>query len=310
MKYAYYPGCSLHSTGAEYDQSLRLVARALDVEFVVPSGWVCCGTSGVHIMRREESVALALANLNLVYEAGFAEVVVPCAACFNRFRKAQHDCLNDPDLAARAWIAARSPRGASALEEVLQVKVLHPLELFMQDRHWDALPQLAEERLEGVKVACYYGCLLTRPPAAMQFDVCEYPVSMDRLLEHVGIATIEWSYKTDCCGGSLMLNTPELVLGLVRDIFANADALGANLISVACPLCHANLDMRQDQVNKAFDCSFNLPIVYFTQLLGLTFGLSPKKLGLSKHFVDPRPVLGGLATGTRSIAARERLRRG
>lgn len=298
MKYAYYPGCSLHSTAIEYDRSLRAVCDVLDIELVEPRGWICCGTSGVHVLRRSQAAALALVNLKLVADAGYSEVVVPCAACFSRFRMAQHDCRRDDrtyDEAAR--LADVPTSGVPGHGEELEVRVLHPLELFLQERQWTTLPQLIKAEPAGIKVACYYGCLLTRPGKVMQFDQCEYPMSMDLILQRVGVETVDWSYKTDCCGGSLMLGAPELALPLVRDIFDNARALGAEALAVACPLCHANLDMRQDQVNRMAGTDFHIPVVYFTQLMGLAFGIPAPKLGLDRHFVDPRPLLvsGGRA---------------
>ena len=135
-------------------------------------------------------------------------------------------------------------------------------------------------------MACYYGCLLTRPPDVTGEEHYEYPTNMDRLVETLGAEAVDWSYKTDCCGGSLSLSTLEIALDLSHKILKNARDLGADLIVTACPLCHANLDMRQKQINDEFGEEFNIPILYFTQLMGVAYGLSPKELGLDKHFTD------------------------
>ncbi|NIS61017.1 MAG: heterodisulfide reductase subunit B, partial [Proteobacteria bacterium] len=143
--------------------------------------------------------------------------------------------------------------------------------------------------LGELKVACYYGCVITRPPKVTGFGDYEYPTNMDGLLRQLGAHPLDWSYKTRCCGASLGFTNLEVVLELGRKILANAKAVGAEAIVVACPLCQVNLDSRQRQMDGQFD----LPILYFTQLMGLAFGLEPKELGLDKHFIDPMPLLGG-----------------
>ena len=140
-------------------------------------------------------------------------------------------------------------------------------------------------------MVCYYGCLLTRPPKVMQFDTCEYPVSMDEILKDAGVEVLDWSYKTSCCGAALSLTKTEIILKLINDIFENAIDVGADAIVVACPLCHSNLDMRQDDTNKLFNRNFDIPIMYFTQVLGLAFGIKPEELSLNTHLVETDELL-------------------
>jgi len=140
--------------------------------------------------------------------------------------------------------------------------------------------------LQGLRVACYYGCLLTRPPEVTGDANPEYPMNMDHLLQALGAETVDWSYKTDCCGGSLSLSTLEIALDLSHKILENAIEVGADLIATACPLCHANLDMRQNQINEEFGGEFDIPVVYFTQLMGLAYGFDTKTLGINKHISD------------------------
>ncbi|MBM4078362.1 MAG: heterodisulfide reductase subunit B [Planctomycetes bacterium] len=287
MRYAFYPGCSLESTAHEYETSLKVVGEQVDVEFVQPRGWICCGSSAAHATSRLLATALPLKNLALVRQAGFDEVVVPCAACFSRFRTAQHECAAEPAFAQKAWEAA-------GVEPVNNVKVSHPLELFNIGEPSKAVQRQVKKDLSKLKVVCYYGCLLTRPAKVMQFDNCEYPMLMDTLLRSVGVPTLDWSYKTDCCGAALALTRTDVVLRLVKDLLKNALAVGAEALAVACPLCHANLDMRQTQVNQKFQTTFALPIFYFTQLMGLALGLEPKALGLQKHLVNPMALVDKL----------------
>ena len=150
--------------------------------------------------------------------------------------------------------------------------------------------------LAGLKVVCYYGCLLTRPPSITQADHPEYPMRMDRLVEALGAESLDWGYKTDCCGGSLALTRADTAMRLSEKILRNAQDVGADAIVVACSLCHVNLDTRQDVISRA-GRAYNVPIIYFTQLMGLAMGMAAADLGLQKHLTDPRPLLREKAAG-------------
>jgi len=287
VTYAYYPGCSLHSTGSEYDVSFKAVCEKLGVEIQEIKGWVCCGTSPAHCTSRLLSLALPLQNLCLAEKMGLTEVVAPCASCFARLKTAIHEVDEDPEVEGQL----RDILGTSLPKSV---NVVSPLELFSNGA--DVASAVTRD-LSGLKVVCYYGCLLTRPPKVMQFDECEYPMSMDRLLGSAGIETLDWSCKTDCCGGALSLTETDVVLKLTRDIFEEAKAVGANAIAVACPLCHANLDTRQAEVEQKYGAQYGLPSFYFTQLMGLAFGVPADKLGLHKHFVSADGLLPDICKG-------------
>jgi heterodisulfide reductase subunit B len=286
-KYAYYPGCSLHSTGAEYDVSFRAVCEKLGVEIQEPKGWICCGTSPAHCTSKLLSLALPFQNLCIIEKMGMNEVVAPCAACFARLKTAIHEAKESPEVEAQISDILETPLPKS-------MKVVSPIEIFMNGV--DIAGAVTRELAE-LKVACYYGCLLTRPPKVMQYDECEYPMSMDNLLRTCGITTLDWSSKTDCCGGALALSETDVVLKLSHDIFEEAKAVGANAIAVACPLCHANLDTRQTEIEEKYNAHYGLPIFYFTQLMGLAFGIGPDKLGINKHFVSADELLSGINKG-------------
>ncbi len=284
MKYAYYPGCTLPSTAKEYDRSLRAVCGRLDIELVEIKHWFCCGSSPAHSVSRLLASALPIGNLALMQRMGLREAVVPCLSCFWRFKSALYGLQNEPGLREK-------------IEQIVDgswsddVRVYHPVQLFSEEPELGRISGLVKENLAGLKVVCYYGCLLTRPPKITQFDSCEYPQSMDRLIGALGIACLDWSYKTDCCGGSLALTRTDIVLRLCRDILQEASSVGADAIVVACPLCHMNLDTRQREIEKTYGRKYDLPILYFTQLMGLAFGLPSKELLLGRHFVDPRRKL-------------------
>ena len=282
MKYGYFPGCSLHSTGIEYNESFKAVASLLDIELEEVKDWVCCGSTPAHVVSHLLSIALPIHNLALYEEAGYSEIAVPCAACYARFKKAIHETGKDPALAADVEYAiGRKFEG--------KVKPLHPLETFMENL--EQLQEKATETVPNIKVACYYGCLLVRPPEVMGFDDCEYPMSMDNILRGIGYETVDWSSKTDCCGAALSLSETDIVLDLTQDIYEEAKGVGADAIAVACSMCHINLDTRQGEVDAKFGSKHDIPILYFTQLLGLAMGIKPVELGLHRHFIDPMPLL-------------------
>ena len=284
MKYAYYPGCSLHSTASEYDISFRSVCRTLDVAIEEIPKWACCGSTPAHSTSRLMALALPGRIISQAEEAEFSEILVPCASCFQRLKTTQYEVSNYSGL-------------HETLEHVLdrrlenKAEVIHPLELFVREDMSSRIKEAVNRRLEGLRVCCYYGCLLTRPSKVMNFDECEYPMSMDTIISSLGAETLDWNAKTSCCGASLSLTRSDHVCKLIRDIFQEAKAVGANAIAVACPLCHSNLDTRQQEAETIYNEEYGLPIFYFTQLMGLAFGESTKALGLKKHLVDPKPLL-------------------
>jgi heterodisulfide reductase subunit B len=282
--YAYYPGCSLHSTGSEFDISFRAVCEKLGIDIREIEGWICCGTSPAHSSSRLLSLALPYENLCQADKMGLKDVVAPCASCFARLRTAVYEANEDAELAAQISEALEKPLPKS-------MNVLSPIEIFC-DRQ--GLAEAVTKELRELKVACYYGCLLTRPSKIMQFDECEYPMLMDELLRSIGIETLDWSYKTECCGGALAMTRTDVVLKLTRDILEEAKTVGANAIAVSCPLCHVNLDTRQAEVEKEYGVQYNMPIFYFTQLMGLAMGIAADKLGLQKHFVSADGLLSGV----------------
>ena len=285
MKYAYYKSCSLRSSGKDYARSIEAVCKKLDIELVIPKDWVCCGSTVTHHTSRLLSLALPLKNLALVEKMGMDEFVVPCTACYNRFKIAQYEYENDPKL-------------AGDLEDIIgykfkgKVKVIHPLELLIREPYINRISELAQKDMSSLKIACYYGCLLVRPPKMTQFkDDYEYPVIMDKIINKAGMKTVEWSHKTECCGGSMSLTKPGKVIELSEKILRDAKAVGANAIAVPCTFCQLNLDIRQEDIKKKYGIDYDLPIFYFTELIALAMNIPEKELLLNKHFVDTKKVL-------------------
>lgn len=283
-RYAYYPGCSLHSTATEYDHSLKKVFAKLGLQLEEPKDWLCCGASAAYCIDELMAVSLPMQTLQSIEEMGLNEVVVPCAACFQRLKTATFEMRKSPMIEDQVEQVLGKKYGYS-------VAVRHPLEIVEELISSDAGKDLLVQDLGQMPVASYYGCMLTRPPKIMQFDRHENPVIMDQLIGSLGGVAVDWSYKVDCCGASLALNEPDIVLKLAREILENAVESGAELIVVACQLCQANLDMRQTQINAKYSTNIQIPILYFSQLVGLALGIGPKQLGLRKHLTYPMPVL-------------------
>lgn len=278
MIYSYYPGCTNKSTGVDYDISFKAVCSKLDIKIEEVRNWICCGASSAHASSKLLPIMLTVKNLAEIEKKDLSEVVVPCVGCYYRFKKSIYDTGKDVSL-------LNTVNDLIGYQYQNKVKVLNPIEIFDENIKLKLSKKISRD-LSKLKVVCYYGCVLTRPPEVMQFDNCEYPVSMDNLLEVIGINTLEWSYKTECCGVSLSFTRPETVLRLSEKILENASEAGASAIVVACPLCYLNLDTRQQAINKVYKKNYNIPIFYFTQILGLALGCNSKELGLKKNFMN------------------------
>ncbi len=277
---AYYPGCSLHSTAEEFNRSAKAVCEALGINLIEPKNWVCCGSTSAHRADPEASLRLPIQNLSMVEQSGFREVTMPCAACFNRHKTAQFKIRED-----EAGKRATDEALGYPYRDTVQVTTL--LDAI---RHHAGLEELADKvtnPLHGLHVVCYYGCLLTRPPAITEAEHPENPNGMDELLEMLGAVMIDWSYKTACCGAAHSVSRPDIVHKLSGNLIQHAREAGADVIAVACPLCHTNLDARQLQMKLEMP----MPVLYFTQLMALALGFNEKTTAFHKNLVDPRPLL-------------------
>jgi len=277
---AYYPGCSLHSTAVEFNTSTEAIFEALEIELIEPRGWVCCGSSAAHRLDPEAALRLPLENLSLIEQSGFKEVVMPCAACFNRHKATQHELHEDPQQGKHVAEAIGYNYQETVEVNTLMGSLLKHVDL--QD-----VEEKVVKNLEGLNVVCYYGCLLTRPADVTGVEHFENPTDMDELVSALGANVIEWSYKTSCCGAAHSLSRPDIVLTLSGRLIEHAREAGADMIVVACPLCHANLDARQTQM-KLDD---PMPVLYLSQLMALAFGLPDKATAFNKNLINPRSLL-------------------
>jgi len=277
----YYPGCTLHGMEEEFDKTTLNVLKALDLEPLEPEGWICCGSTPAHRVDHKIATQLPIENLILYEQEGLSELVLPCASCFSRFRAAARDLRLEPEL-------KKEITQEIGYEYQDSLDIFSLVDFIDQRVGMDRVKESVKKPLEGLKVACYYGCLLTRPPAVTGTDpsVAEYPMAMDRIIKALGATPIDWDYKVCCCGAAHSLTNPDIVYEMSGAILENAKIRGADVVAVACPLCHTNLDGRQTQMHPRPD----MPALYFTQLMSLAFGL-PDTAALHRNLIDPRPIL-------------------
>ncbi len=276
MKIGYFPGCSLHGTAPEYEASLKLVAKAADIELVEIEDWNCCGATAAHSMNRMLSIALPARNLAIAEKMGLEEVVVPCAACYSRLLFALNEFKLDEKVRMNLQpIIETEFKG--------NIKILNVLD-FLEKYVMDALKNKVDDKFKK-KAACYYGCLLVRPPKLTNSERWDDPLRMEAILKKIGIDSIDWSFKTECCGAGLSIARTDIVGKLSGKIIEDAKDRGADMIVTACPMCQSNLDMRRGAINNYLKKDNNIPAIFITQLIGLAFGYSEKDMQFDKLFV-------------------------
>lgn len=283
MNFGYYPGCSLEGSAKEFNQSLKAVLQALDVQLNEVQDWSCCGASSAHGANHLLALALPARNLLLAKQQGLESIVAPCAACYNRLAVAKHE-LHSNEKARKGVEELLGVPFANGMQILNLVQLFHTIGL-------DTIKEKITNPLTALKPACYYGCLLVRPNAITGFDDAEQPVAMEKVAEITGAKPVQWNFKVECCGASHSIAHTEIVEKLSRRIIDDARKHGANCIIAACPMCHSNLDMRQLNMKKADPAMEQMPVLYLSEFIGLALGLTPKQLGINLHFIDALPVI-------------------
>lgn len=284
MDVAYFPGCSLHSMAREYDISTRAVCKHLGVNLHEIKDWNCCGATAAHSLDHFLATGLGGRNLKEIGEMNLDTASSPCAACYSRLKSAASELRQNDDL-------------REELEELLEgkvpveIEITNLLELMVTRVGLENIAHQVQKPLKGLKLAAYYGCLLTRPVAVSGFDDPEQPMSLDRLLRVMGAETVNWSHKAECCGGGFAAAETDIVIDLGGQVLQSAREAGAEAVIVACPMCQINLDTRQRAIDAYHGVRYELPVIYFTQLMGLAFGYPARKMGLQRLLVSPVPLL-------------------
>ena len=288
VKYAYYPGCSLEKTQRGYDASVREVFGALGQELVEIEDWNCCGATMYMSVKETVSLAVSARNLALAEKMGL-DILAPCSSCFTVLAKTNR-VLNEIPAMHHAVNEALAEGGLSYGGTT---RIRHPLDVLMNDIGINIIKARVRRSLDGLKIAPYYGCQIVRPDKT--FDDRENPVLMDRLFDACGGRLVYYPMKVRCCGGMLMTTFEETALKLNKELLECAQANGADVIVTTCPLCHFNLEAYQDKINRLYHTGFNMPILYFTQLLGIALGLPAKALGLDSSFIPLGTKITSLA---------------
>jgi len=279
MEYLYYPGCSLECSGRAYDESLRAVFRVLGVKLTTLDDWNCCGATMYMSVDEAASLAISARNLALAERNGSRELIAPCSACYTVLLKTNRFLRESPELKVKVD-RLLEPAG---LAYNLSVRVRHPLDVLVNDIGIELIGLTANSSLSGINFAHYYGCQIVRPERG--FDDQDLPSTMDRLFERLGARAVYFPFKTRCCGGMLMTTFSAVALQLVKDLLNGAGQEGADCILTTCPMCQINLECYQNRVNKTYGTTYRMPILFFTQLLGLALGCSENDLGLHRNLV-------------------------
>lgn len=278
MEIGYYPGCSLESSAKEFDFSIRAILKNLGISLKEIPDWNCCGASPAHYFSEELALALPYRNLIQAEEAGLETILSPCPACYSHLTHLHKLIGRDSALHHRLT----SIVGKEYHQRLIS---RHILDFIKEEVGLERLREKVEVPLKGLQIVSYYGCL-TRLPG-VGFDDVENPMIMDEIIEALGGEPIDWSFKTECCGASLSVSKTEIALRLMKGILEGATEKKADCIAVVCPLCQSNLDSRQNDINKNYGTSYKIPVIYLTQLIGLTQKVNPSQLGLNRLIIQP-----------------------
>lgn len=294
MKYSYYPGCSLERNAIAYHRSTMAIAAPLGIDFAEVEDWNCCGATEYFSLELLPAYALVGRNLALAANQSNngGQLVAPCSACFLNLAKTDHYMAESPELAEQVNTAL----AAGGLHyRPGSVKVRHLLDIIVNDVGYQTVAEKVTKPLYNLRVAPYYGCLIVRPGLQKSFDDPEYPTSLDKLMRTLGATVVDFPLKAHCCGGHMTQISEEVALEIIRRLLKNAADYGADTIVTLCPMCQLNLDAYQKNVNNYFGTDYHIPILYFTQLIGLALGIPPKELGFGKELVDAKLTLAKIS---------------
>lgn len=297
MKFAYYPGCSAKGSSADYEKSTQAVCAALGMRLEEIPDWNCCGSTPAHAVDTELSAALCARNLDIAARQEAEVLLTPCPSCLSNLRHASRR-MDDAGFRARVDELLDNP-AAVKFPPVTSV-----MQGIAENFDADAIAGRVRKSLKGLKLAAYYGCLMSRPPEIMDFGDPENPTLMESLLVACGAEVVDFPLKTACCGASYGIPERAMTARNSGRILELATRLGVDAVVVACPLCQMNLDLRQAQASKEVDVFFRMPVLYFTQLMGLAFGCAPDQLGLEKLRVSADGLLNKL-NGLRQAEAQK-----
>jgi heterodisulfide reductase subunit B len=278
--YIYYPGCSLKTGGKHYEESLLPVFKEIGLKLEELDDWNCCGATAYFSVDEFMAAAICGRNLSLAEQTEKKNILAPCAGCFLTMKKSNKFLTSGHENAKKILTDLKN----NGCEYKGTVSVVHPLEALVKDIGLDKIRETVKTKLTGLKVACYYGCQVVRPYTDL--DDPDYPVLMDQLMEAIGAEPVDYSAKTRCCGGSLGGTIDEVGTGLNYILLKEAKQKGADVIVVVCPLCQFNMELIQDKIVKKYKEDIRIPILYFTQLIGLAMGIPKEDLGFNRSVIS------------------------
>lgn len=292
-KYLFYPGCSMESSAKAYMQSMNAILEPLDLQMDEIEDWNCCGATeylGINLIPAYSLIArnLALATKQM---NGTRTVTAPCSACYLNLAKADYYMQERPSLGVKvneALAAGGLHYDAGTLE------VRHLIDILVYDIGLETIRSKVTRPLAGLRVAPYMGCMLPRPDYKHRWSDHEHPTELDDLLRALGAEVIDYPLTTNCCGGHMTQIGPETAFELIRRLVADADNRGAHLMASVCPMCQMNIDAYQGEMNHFFETDYHMPILFFTQLMGLAFGKEPKELGIGTELVSSHDALANI----------------
>jgi len=288
--YVYFPGCSLKVSAKHYEESILPVFREVGLPLAELEDWNCCGATAYSSVDDTMASAICGRNLSLAEKTG-KDIIAPCAGCYLTLKKSNKFLTGGLPKAEKILNDLRT----AGCEYQGNVKVKHPLEVLTKEIGLEKIRERVTRKLSGIKVACYYGCQLVRPYT--EFDDPDYPMSLDHLMETIGAQPVDFSAKTRCCGGSLTSTIENVGLRLNYILLREAKKKGADLIVTICPLCQFNLEVLQDKIVRTYKQDVKMPILYFSQLMGLAFGLAKEDLGFSRSIIPLKPFWAKLENG-------------
>ena len=288
-RYLYYPGCSMEGSGRSYRESINAICEPIGIALDEINDWNCCGATEYVGLRTIPAYAMIARNLAIAANSnGEGPLVAACSACYLNLAKA------DSLMGARPAFGAsvNAALGAGGLHYTPgSVKVRHLLDVIINDVGLDAVRAAVKKPLTGLRVAPYLGCMVPRPDISGVYANHEQPDALDRLLAALGAEVVDYPLRTECCGGHMTQVAPQVGLELIRRLVAQAEASGAALMATVCPMCQINIDAYQGEVNAMFGSHHHMPIVFFTQLMGVAFGINPARVGLGREYTDAKSVI-------------------
>lgn len=288
MKYTYFPGCSLEGANKSFDMSAKIISKLLNIELEELEDWNCCGATSTSCANEILTYTLCARNIAIA-EKKDCDVAIACSGCYKNLHTTNEFLRENPDIKEKINLALKEDN----LTFKGKNKIKHLLDIVIKDVGLENVKKHIKVPLDGLKVATYYGCQTLRP--LNDYGKYENPTHFEELIKTLGATPVHYPLKTVCCGATMILTHVDIALKLVKNLIQCAYDNGAEMIITPCPMCQLNLDAYQKRVNKMFNTNYSMPVVYFTQLMGVAYGQPLKKLGIGQEIIPAKKVLSRFA---------------